>query len=232
MTKNLTGYVSDLLPDHDVLEMRVAHRSLSHCTVVARFDDVEDASRAATTMLEEAPEQDVELVAIVPPDPDPAVGHGVSVTSESTAGVSSGRVVSWGVATGIVGAVIGFVVGRGLDEGLIVGILSAGAGFLIGSVVGAAIGGLARFGGERAWQDPSSTMQDAVGGVLAIHANDEVRARTITRKVSSCSGATDIRVLDEDGYWHTPSVDDIPAFEDIPAVDDTPVSRDRPSVAD
>jgi hypothetical protein len=224
MSKNLTGYVSDLLPDHDVLEMRVAHRGLSHCTVVARFDDVEDASRAATAMLAEAPEQDVELVAIVPPDPDPAVGHGMSVTSESTAGVSSGRVASWGVATGIVGAAIGFIVGRGLDEGLIVGILSAGAGFLIGSVVGSAIGGLARFGGERAWQDPSSSMQDVVGGVLAVHANDEARARTITRKVSSCSGATDIRVLDEDGYWHTPAVDD------IPAVGDTPVSRDRPSI--
>ena len=107
---------------------------------------------------------------------------------------------------------------------LIVGILSAVAGFLIGSVVGAAIGGLARFGGERAWQDPSSSMQDAVGGVLAVHANDEARARTITRKVSSCSGATDIRVLDEEGFWHTPAVDD------IPAVQDTPVSRDRPSV--
>jgi hypothetical protein len=226
MSKNLTGYVSDLLPDHDVLEMRVAHRSLSHCTVVVRFDDVEDASRAATAMLEEAPEQDVELVAIVAPDPDPAVGQGESLTSESTAGVSSGRVVSWGVAAGIVGAVIGFVVGRGLDEGLIVGILSAGAGFLIGSVVGAAIGGLARFGGERAWQEPSSSMQDAVGGVLAVHADDEARARTITRKVSGCSGATDIRVLDEDGFWHTPAVDD------IPAVQDTPVSRDRPSVED
>ena len=224
MTKNLTGYVSDLLPDHDVLEMRVAHRGLSHCTVVARFDDVEDASRAATAMLEEAPEQDVELVAIVPPDPDPAVGHGVSVTSESTAGVSSGRVSSWGVALGVVGAVIGFFVGSSLDEGLIVGILSAVAGFLIGSVVGAAIGGLARFGGERAWQDPSSSMQDAVGGVLAVHANDEARARTITRKVSSCSGATDIRVLDEEGFWHTPAVDD------VPTVEDTPVSRERPSV--
>ena len=46
MTKNLTGYVSDLLPDHDVLEMRVAHRGLSHCTVVARFDDVEDGTVA------------------------------------------------------------------------------------------------------------------------------------------------------------------------------------------
>jgi hypothetical protein len=224
MTKNLTGYVSDLLPDHDVLEMRVANRGLSHCTVVARFDDVEDANRAATVMLAEAPEKDVELVAIVPPDPDPAVGHGVSVTSESTAGMSSGRVVSWGVAAGLVGAIIGFIVGRGLDEGAIVGVLSAGAGFLIGSVVGAAIGGLARFGGERAWQEPSSSMQDAVGGVLAVHANDEARARTITRKVSSCSGATDIRVLDEDGYWHTPAVDD------IPAVQDTPVSRDHPSV--
>ena len=223
MTKDLTGYVSDLLPDHDVLEMRVAHRSLSHCTVVARFDDVEDASRAATAMLEEAPEEDVELVAIVPPEPDPAVGRGEPVTSESPSGVSSRRVVSWGVALGIVGAVVGFFVGLALDEGAIVGILSAGAGFLIGSVVGAAVGGLARFGGERAWQEPSSSLQDAVGGVLAVHANDEARARTITRKVSSCSGATDIRVLDEDGYWHTPAVDD------VPAVGDTPVSRARPS---
>ena len=71
-------------------------------------------------------------------------------------------------------------------------------------------------------------MQDAVGGVLAIHADDEARARTITRKVSSCSGATDIRVLDEDGFWHTPAVDDSsPRSRTSPAVDDTPVSRDR-----
>jgi hypothetical protein len=197
---------------------------LSHCTVVARFDDVDDANRAATVMLAEAPDKDVELVAIVPPDPDPAVGRGVSVTSESTAGMSSGRVVSWGVATGLVRAVLGFFVGRGLDEGVIVGILSAGAGFLIGSVVGAAIGGLARFGGERAWQDQPSSLHDAVGGVLAVHASDEVRARTITRKVSSCTGATDIRVLDEDGFWRTPAVDDIRAVRDMPA------SRDRPPV--
>ncbi len=226
MTKNLTGYVGDLLPDHDVLEMRVSNRRLSHCTVVARFDDVEDASRAATVMLEEAPEADVELVAIVPPDPDPAFGHGVSVTSESTAGMSTGRVASWGIGAGVVGAVIGLVVGLRLDEGLMVGILSAGAGFLIGFVVGAAIGGLGRFGGERAWQDQTSSLQNAVGGVLAIHADDEARARAITRTVSACSGATDIRVLDEDGFWHTPAVDD------VPAVEDTPVSRDPRSTAD
>jgi hypothetical protein len=224
MTKNLTGYVSDLLPDHDVLEMRVAHRGLSHCTVVPRFDDVEDASRAATVMLAEASEADVELVAIVPPNPDPVVGHGVSVTSESTAGMSSGRVVSWGVGAGVVGAVIGLVVGLRLDEGLIVGILALGAGFLIGSVVGAAIGGLARFGGERAWQDQASTLQDAVGGVLAIHAGDEARARAITRTVSACSGATDIRVLDEDGFWHTPAVDDVPAVEEISSPRDNPTA--------
>ncbi|MGD9704548.1 MAG: hypothetical protein AB7Q42_07745 [Acidimicrobiia bacterium] len=209
MTKNLTAYVSDLLPDHDVLEMRVAHRGLSHRTVVARFDDVEEASRAAASMLAEAREEDVELVAIVPPDADPAVGRGVSVTSESTAGVSPGRVTTWGIAAGLLGGLVGLFVGLAMDEGVIVGVLSAAAGFSIGAIVGSTIGGLGRFGGERAWQDvPSSSIHDAVGGVLAVHAADEDRARNITRKVSSCVGAMDVRVLDEDGFWHTPAVDD------------------------
>jgi hypothetical protein len=209
MAKDLTAYMTDVLPGHEARRMRGAGpRRLSRRTVVARFDKVEEASRAAEAVLTEARQDDVELVAIVPPEHDHAVGSGDSVISESVAQVSTGRVTTWAIAGGLIGSLAGLVVGLSIADEVVVGVLATVAGFLIGAVVGATFGGVGRFGGEHAWEEAPRPLDDAVGGVLAVHAHDEESARQISRRIKSCTGAMDIRVLDEDGFWHTPAVDD------------------------
>ena len=81
MTKHLSAYVNDVFPGHGVRSIRESANVLGPSTVVARFADVDAASRAAVTVVD-APDGNVDVVAILRPPKDPAVGSGDSIASD------------------------------------------------------------------------------------------------------------------------------------------------------
>jgi hypothetical protein len=93
------------------------------------------------------------------------------------------------------------------DTTTAVGVICAIVAFALGSVVGATLGGIARFGGEHAWEEAPTQATDDVGGAVAVHAADDAAAEAIARRMSACEGAMDVRVLDASGFWHAPRAD-------------------------
>ena len=206
MTKHLSAYVNDVLPGHSVRSIRRGERALGPSTVVARFADVESASRAAVAVVDD-PTRDVDVVAILRPSRDPAVGSGARIASESIRQVSVARVATWSTIGGIIGALVAFAVCAVMDTTTAVSLISALAGFVLGSIVGATLGGLGRFGGEHAWEEAGTRAPEPIGGAVAVHVPDDASAETVARRMSACDGAMDVRVLDERGFWHAPRAD-------------------------
>ena len=203
MTKHLSTYVNDVLPGHSVRPIRRSEHDLGPTTVVARFADLDAASRAAVKVVDE-PASDVDVVAILRPPRDPAVGAGAPITSESIDQTSLARVGTWGVIGGLIGAIVTVAVCMVADTAVAVGVISAFYGFGLGFVIGATLGGIGRFGGEHAWEETPNRASDPVGGAVAVRAGDDASAEAIARRITTCDGAMDVRVVDEDGFWHAP----------------------------
>ncbi len=102
-----------------------------------------------------------------------------------------------------------------LSLGLGVGILawlihSATAGLILGAfaatlggVVGASVFGGARYGGERAWEQPHAPDQQIV--LVAASFPDEHGATDAARLMANYSPQA-VRILDEHGAWHSPTI--------------------------
>ena len=206
MTKHLPAYVSDVLPGHSVRPIRRGEQNLGPTTVVAHFADIDAASRAAVTVVDE-PGSDVDVVAILRPPSGPAVGAGGPIASESMDQTSAARVRTWGIIGGLIGALVTVAVCMVADTAAAVAVITAPYGFGLGFAIGATIGGIGRFGGEHESEETPNRASDPIGGAVAVHAGDDASAEAIARRIIACDGAMDVRVVDEDGFWHTPYSD-------------------------
>ena len=121
--------------------------------------------------------------------------------------VSVARVATWSTIGGIIGALVAFAVCAVMETTTAVSFISALAGLALGSIVGATLGGLGRFGGEHAWEETPNRASDPVGGAVVVHSGDDASAEAIARRIIACDGAMDVRVVDEDGFWHAPYSD-------------------------
>lgn len=208
MTKHLSAYVNDVLPGHSVRPIRRSEQNPGPTTVVAHFADIDAASRAAVTVVDE-PGSDVDVVAILRPPRDPALGAGAPSASESIDQTSVARVETWGTVGGLIGALVTVAVCIVADTAAAVGVITAFYGFGLGYVIGGTIGGIGRFGSEHAREETPNRASDPVGGAVAVHAADNASAEAIAHRIIACDGAMDVRVVDEDGFWHAPYSDQL-----------------------
>ena len=123
------------------------------------------------------------------------------VDREGIVDLSRHRLLLESLASGIVvGLIMSAVLAIALEGALASWILGAFLGVLAAIVVSTVRGG-ARYGGERAWEQPNAPDRSIV--IVAAPLASEDDATDIARVMSSYA-TDDVRIVDESGAWHSP----------------------------
>jgi hypothetical protein len=168
-------------------------------TVVARAFHTRDAIAARDSLRRTDPDTPIAIATVQPNEPtivptEPEDKEGVSDLPKRRIAASAF------LGAAIVGVIVGALVWifSTFWAGLITGAFAA----LLAGVVSAVAGGGSRYAGNRAWEQrnaPSDTVT-----LIAALADDEAHAIAAARAIEQ-SGIYDIRIVDANGAWHTPT---------------------------
>jgi hypothetical protein len=171
-----------------------AHAAVAH--VVGSANGTELVARTRTTF----PDVRVGTVMLRPTDPTVVPDGGED--PEGVVDLPHRRVATAGVVGAIVvGGAVGVIVGLATSRlaiGLIVGVFAA----ILGGAVTAIAGGGARYGGERAWEQPHAP--DRTIAVVAAFTSTEEQAIAVARLMEALD-PFEVRIVSEDGAWHSPN---------------------------
>lgn len=171
-----------------------AHTAVAHVVGSANSNELIERTRRAF------PEIEVGAVLLRPTEPtvNPTGGEDPEgVIDLPHRRVATAGIVGAAVIGGAVGVIVGLVT-ESLVIGLIVGVFAA----ILGGTVSAIAGGGARYGGERAWEQPHAP--DRTVAVVAAFTAIEEHAVAVAR-VMEAQDPYEVRIVSADGAWHSPN---------------------------
>jgi hypothetical protein len=195
----LLEYATTHFPNH-VTEHTGDDRALTDHTAVAHVVGSANGIELARLVQRELPQAEVAAVMVRPTDPS-VVPEG-NEDREGVVDLPHRRVAASGVIGAVVaGVAIGVVTGIVADSfwvGLIVGVFAA----ILGGAVSAIAGGGARYGGDRAWEQPH--VPDRTVAVVAAFATTESDAIAAARVMDQLD-PYEVRIVASNGAWHSPN---------------------------
>lgn len=193
----LKSYAEMTFPNHAV---RVDNDApfYEHTTVGQMTSD-EQLKTFRLTLVDSLPGSQVSIATVEATTPSivPAGGE----DRQGVADLPKRRIFATAIlAGGLAGVIGGIIIGAfiNLASGIILGCFVA---VVVGIVSGIAGGG-ARFAGERAWEQANKPAEDIY--LIAAYARDE-REATVAANVMEQAGITDVRIVNENGAWHSPN---------------------------
>ena len=111
----------------------------------------------------------------------------------------AGGAIAAGAAIGAAVGIVGGLITGSVAAGVILGVFAA----IIGGVIGGMLAGGGRYAGNHAWEQHHAPDRAIV--LVAVLLDDEHDANTIAAAMSHFD-PEDVRILNADGAWHSPSV--------------------------
>jgi hypothetical protein len=161
------------------------HTTVAHVVGLANSEELVARTQAAFSDLR------VGSVRLRPTDPTVAPEGGEDpegVVDLPHRRVAAAAVVGAIATGGAIGGIVGFATER-LAVGLIVGVFAA----ILGGIVAAVAGGGARYGGERAWEQPHGAFTTTEEEAVAV------------ARVMETLDPYEVRIVSADGAWHSPN---------------------------
>ena len=193
----LKDYIERTYPEHRV-DLDVDRPLVAH-TVVGNAVDGADLSGLRARLIEAVPEATVSVGRVLPTEPSVLPSGGED--KESVADLPKRRPATAAVVGGVVvGIIVGVICGVTISPaaGVILGVF----GGVLAAVVSAIVGGGGRFAGQRAWDQPNVPTSDIA--VVAVFAQTEHEANQ-GAVVLEGNGITDVKIVSEEGAWHSPN---------------------------
>jgi len=194
----LLDYAARRFPNRSV-EVDAMRTKLTRHTAVAHLDDEALARTIATRLRHERPGADVGLAVLRPASSATMRDEG---DAEGIVDLPVRRpftiAVVLGIVLGLCAALVAFWQTDSTAAAVVAGALVA----VIAGVAGMALGGGARLGGERAWQQQRHADEDI--WLVAVYAATEADAADVTQRFEQL-GARDVRIVDDEGAWHVPA---------------------------
>ena len=195
----LLEYATTHFPNH-VTEQTDGDKVLTDHTAVAHVVGSANGIELVRRVQSALPQADVAAVMVRPTDQS-VVPDGEE-DREGVVDLPFRRIAVSGLVGAVVaGAAIGVVVGITADSfvvGLIVGVFAA----ILGGAVAAIAGGGARYGGDRAWEQPHAP--DRTVAVVAAFADTESDAIAAARVMDQLD-PYEVRIVAANGAWHSPN---------------------------
>jgi hypothetical protein len=195
----LLEYATSHFPNH-VTDQAGADKPLTDHTAVAHVVGSANGMELARRVQQALPQAEVSAVMVRPTD-QTVVADG-NEDPEGVVDLPHRRIAASGIVGGVIaGVAIGVIVGLVVDSlatGLIVGVFAA----ILAGAVSAIAGGGARYGGDRAWEQPHAPDQTvAVVAAFATTEQDAIEAARVMDELDPY----EVRIVASDGAWHSPN---------------------------
>jgi hypothetical protein len=195
----LLEYATTHFPNH-VTEDRGADKPLTDHTAVAHVVGSVNAAEMARHVQRALPNADVASVMVRPTEP--SVVPSEHEDKEGVMDVPFRRIATSTIVGGaVVGVVVGVVVGL-ITGSFVAGLIGFGFGAVLAGIISAIAGGGARYGGERAWEQPAAP--DRTVAVVAAFVGTEEEAIEAARVMEGLA-PYEVRIVSSNGAWHTPN---------------------------
>jgi hypothetical protein len=195
----LLEYATAHFPNH-VTEQTGEDKPLTDHTAVAHVVGSANGIELVRRVQRALPQAAIAAVMVRPTEPT-VVPEGRE-DPEGVVDLPHRRIAASGlIGAAVAGIAIGVVVGI-VTESFFAGLIAGGFAAILGGVVSAIAGGGARYGGDRAWQQPHAP--DRTVAVVAAFAESESEAIAAVRVMDQLD-PYEVRIVASDGAWHSPN---------------------------